>query len=32
MLGGDLDIDSAPGKGTRLCVQIPLVNSAEESP
>ena len=24
-LGGHLDVDSAPGRGTRLAVQLPLV-------
>ncbi len=31
MLGGDFDIDSAPGKGSRISLQVPVVEIAETS-
>jgi signal transduction histidine kinase len=29
-LGGRLEIESAPGSGTRICVHLPLDSLAEE--
>ena len=32
LAGGSLEVDSVPGKGTTVCLRVPISGSAKESP